>query len=79
MDHADLALSRAHLQGPASTRAALHLHVGETPRPRIRITAARLNFVAETHPGAPETVAAFMRLLPYLQKLIHVRWNGESV
>jgi hypothetical protein len=47
--------------------------------PRIRITAAGLSFVAETHPDAPETVAAFMKLLPYRQKLIHVRWSGEGV
>jgi len=45
---------------------------------RIRITAGDLRFLAETHPGAPETVAAFMKLLPYRQKLIHVRWSGEA-
>lgn len=47
--------------------------------PRIRITAASMCFIAETHPDAPETVAAFLRLLPYKQKLIHVRWSGEGV
>lgn len=47
--------------------------------PSIRIFAAGLNFLAETHPDAPETVAAFMKLLPYRQKLIHVRWSGEGV
>lgn len=47
--------------------------------PRIRITAAGLSFVAETHPDAPETVGAFLKLLPYRQKLIHVRWSGEGV
>jgi hypothetical protein len=46
--------------------------------PLIRITAAGLHFVAETHPDAPATVAAFMTLLPYRQKLIHVRWSGEG-
>ena len=46
---------------------------------RIRITAAGLHFVAETHPDAPATVAAFRKLLPYRQKLIHVRWSGEGV
>ncbi len=45
---------------------------------QIRITAAGLTFVAETHPDAPLTVAAFTRLLPYRQKLIHVRWSGEG-
>jgi hypothetical protein len=47
--------------------------------PRIRITAAGRVFVAETHPDAPQTVAAFLRLLPYRQKIIHVRWSGEAV
>ena len=46
---------------------------------RLRITAGGLPFVAETHPDAPQTVAAFMKLLPYRQKLIHVRWSGEGV
>ena len=27
---------------------------------------------------APETCAAFKRLLPFENKLIHVRWSGES-
>jgi Protein of unknown function (DUF3830) len=46
---------------------------------RIRITAANHSFIAETHPDAPLTVAAFIKLLPYTQKLIHVRWSGEGV
>lgn len=46
--------------------------------PRIAITAAGHRFVADTHPDALETVAAFMRLLPYRQQLIHVRWSGEA-
>ena len=45
---------------------------------RIRITAGGLRFVAESHPDAPQTVAAFLKLLPYRQKLIHVRWSGEA-
>jgi hypothetical protein len=45
---------------------------------RIRIQAAGLSFVAETHPDAPQTVAAFLALLPYRQKIIHVRWSGEG-
>ena len=47
--------------------------------PRLRITAAGHQFIAETHPDAPHTVAAFLKLLPYKQKLIHVRWSGEGV
>ncbi|WP_395349345.1 DUF3830 family protein [Variovorax sp. UC122_21] len=45
---------------------------------RILITAGDLRFVAQTHPDAPLTVAAFSKLLPYRQKLIHVRWSGEG-
>jgi hypothetical protein len=45
---------------------------------RIRISAGGFGFVAETHPEAPQTVAAFAKLLPYRQKLIHVRWSGEG-
>ncbi|MGA2081323.1 MAG: DUF3830 family protein [Holophaga sp.] len=45
---------------------------------RIRITAGGMHFLAETHPAAPRTVAAFTALLPYRQKLIHVRWSGEA-
>ncbi|MEC5384341.1 DUF3830 family protein [Uliginosibacterium sp. H3] len=45
---------------------------------RILITAGGFRFVAETHPDAPLTVAAFEKLLPYRQKLIHVRWSGEG-
>ena len=28
--------------------------------------------------AAPKTVAAFRRLLPYKQKLVHCRWSGEG-
>jgi hypothetical protein len=45
---------------------------------KIRITAAGLVFVAESCAEAPRTVAAFARLLPYRQRLIHVRWSGEG-
>jgi hypothetical protein len=47
--------------------------------PRLRITAAGHTFIAETNPDAPKTVEAFMKLLPYRQKVIHVRWSGEGV
>jgi hypothetical protein len=45
----------------------------------IRISAGGFVFGAEPHPDAPETAAAFRRLLPYRQKLIHVRWSCEAV
>lgn len=47
--------------------------------PRLRITSAGYTFIAETNPDAPKTVAAFMNLLPYRQKVIHVRWSGEGI
>jgi hypothetical protein len=37
-----------------------------------------MTFVAETHPDAPRTVAAFLALLPCRQRLIHVKWSGEA-
>ena len=45
----------------------------------IRITAGGERFLAVPHADAPRTVAAFSDLLPYRQKLIHVRWSGEAV
>ena len=45
---------------------------------RVRITAGGFVFIAQTHPDAPLTVAAFSKLMPYRQKLIHVRWSGEG-
>jgi len=46
---------------------------------RIRITAAGLRFIAETHSYVPLTVTALIKLLPYRHKVIHVRWSGEVV
>jgi Protein of unknown function (DUF3830) len=45
---------------------------------RLNITVGGMHFVAETNPNAPLTVAAFLKLLPYRQNLIHVRWSGEG-
>jgi hypothetical protein len=46
----------------------------------VKITVGGdLHFVArfeEKH--APRTVAAFRKLLPYKQKLVHCRWSGEG-
>jgi len=44
----------------------------------IHIEAGGFQFLAKTNPEAPITVAAFLKLLPYRQKLIHVRWSGEG-
>jgi hypothetical protein len=45
----------------------------------LKITAGPYTFTAmleET--DAPQTCAAFRKLLPYHQKLIHARWSGEA-
>lgn len=39
-------------------------------------------YVFEAHfetVAAPKTVAVFRKLLPYTNKIIHVRWSGEGV
>jgi hypothetical protein len=49
------------------------------PLPRtLRVIIAGDVFRGELIPEAPRTVAAFVKLLPYDQKLIHVRWSGEA-
>ena len=45
----------------------------------IRITSGDVEFLARLEPQkAPQTCAAFLSLLPYENKMIHVRWSGES-
>jgi hypothetical protein len=45
----------------------------------LRITAGGYEFTAcMEEQDAPATCAAFARLLPYRQKLIHARWSGEA-
>jgi len=46
----------------------------------INITVgSRFKFVAEFQETlAPKTCAAFRKLLPYKQKLVHCRWSGEG-
>ena len=46
---------------------------------RIRITVGPWLYVARLEEAvAPKTCAAFTTLLPWRNKLIHVRWSGES-
>lgn len=45
---------------------------------KIKISAGGFEFIATTHSEAPHTVAAFLKLLPYRERLIHVRWSGEA-
>ena len=46
----------------------------------LRIVSGSYTFEArfETE-AAPKTCAVFKRLLPYTNKVIHVRWSGEAV
>jgi hypothetical protein len=45
----------------------------------LRIAAGDLSFVARIEDDlAPETVAAFRRLLPLDSRVIHARWSGEA-
>ena len=47
---------------------------------RINITVGKdIKFVAEfQEKQAPKTVAAFRKLLPYKQRIVHCRWSGEG-
>ena len=45
----------------------------------LRITAGAFEFRARwERDAAPKTCAAFEQLLPFRNKIIHVRWSGES-
>ncbi len=45
----------------------------------LRITAGPYIFTARMEEElAPDTCAAFLKLLPYRQKIIHARWSGEA-
>lgn len=45
----------------------------------IRISAGPFNFLARFEAKeAPRTCEAFGKLLPYRQRIIHVRWSGEA-
>ena len=45
----------------------------------IDITAGSLSFVARLEVAlAPVTCAGFRQMLPYSERLIHVRWSGEG-
>ncbi|KIH91224.1 hypothetical protein SPBR_02108 [Sporothrix brasiliensis 5110] len=46
----------------------------------LLVTAGPYRFLARFESdAAPKTIAMFRTLLPYRQKLIHVRWSGESL
>src|SRR5918995_144829 len=45
----------------------------------LRITAGPYQFVARLEEAAaPKTCAAFLQRLPFRNRMIHVRWSGES-
>ena len=45
----------------------------------LRIKAGPYDFEAEMENAlAPDTCARFVRMLPYKQQIIHVRWSGEG-
>ena len=47
---------------------------------KLRIISGAYRFEARFETGAaPRTVAVFKQLLPYENKVIHVRWSGEAV
>jgi hypothetical protein len=46
---------------------------------KIDIAAGPYRFVARLEEAlAPATCAAFRKLLPYTERIIHVRWSGEG-
>ncbi|KAF2113899.1 hypothetical protein BDV96DRAFT_104473 [Lophiotrema nucula] len=45
----------------------------------VIIKAGPYQFLAVFESDAPKTVDVFRKLLPYRQKLIHVRWSGEGL
>jgi hypothetical protein len=45
----------------------------------LRITVGPYTYTARLEVAdAPQTCAAFARLLPYRQQIIHARWSGEA-
>jgi hypothetical protein len=45
----------------------------------LKITAGPYIFTAKMEEAAPLTCAAFEKLLPFENRIIHVRWSGEAV
>jgi hypothetical protein len=47
---------------------------------QLRITAGPYTFLGRLElAAAPKTCAAFRKALPFVSKVIHVRWSGEGV
>jgi hypothetical protein len=46
----------------------------------LRVTAGPFVFMARLETAAaPKTCAAFCKALPFVSKIVHVRWSGEGV
>jgi len=46
---------------------------------RVRIKAGTFTFIAQFESErAPKTCATFRTMLPYRERIIHVRWSGEG-
>ena len=53
--------------------------LGETALALVSIKAGPFSFVARWEAeAAPQTCARFESLLPYRERIIHVRWSGEA-
>lgn len=59
--------------GPQSTRAK----EGSVSKMRVIAGYTFLGHFEDT--AAPKTVAAFLKHMPFVGKIIHVRWSGEGV
>ena len=62
---------------PGSTTMGANTQPTAAPT-TLRVTLDGVVFRGALNPAAALTVAAFVKLLPYRQKLIHVRWSGEA-
>ena len=47
---------------------------------RIQLTSGEYSFIGTLEEeNAPKTCAAFIKMLPLKEKVIHVRWSGEGI
>ena len=47
---------------------------------KLKVIAGDFTFTGHFETGrAPKTVAAFRKHVPYVSKIVHVRWSGEGV
>ena len=48
--------------------------------PKLIVTAGPFSFEGRLEmEAAPKTCAAFLRQMPFVSKIVHVRWSGEGV